>query len=86
MRGARSFERVSQPTCFPFLFVVITGRTMVVVPVWMTAFCTWWPEVVTATGTLFGALGGIVMVVVSVAAASSSSLPEMVTGFTARNV
>ena len=68
-------EADNQLTCFPFLLVVITGRTIVVVPVWMTAFCTC-PDVVTAIGddAFFGGVcGGIVMVVVSVVATSSSS-------------
>ena len=67
---------------------MITGRTIVVVPVWMTAFCTC-PDIVTAIdGAFFGGVwGGIVMVVVNVVAAStSSSSPEMVTGFTASSV
>ena len=71
--------------------VVITGRTIVVEPVCMTAFCTC-PEVARVIGdddatVFFGGVccGGIVMVVVRVETASSSS-PEIVTGFTASRV
>ena len=48
----------SRLTCFPFLLVVITGRTMVVVPVWMTAFCTC-PDVVTAIADAEAFFGGV---------------------------
>ena len=71
--------------------VVITGRTIVVEPVCMTAFCTC-PEVARVIGdddatVFFGGVccGGIVMVVVRVETAPSSS-PEIVTGFTASRV